>query len=79
MPNVQPHDLPIRTTTLPGPGCASNTCVAVELTAEGVVVTSTIEGNDGRVVFTTDEWDAFIPAVKAGAWDHTITREIAPV
>ncbi len=53
--------------------CTSANCVDAVRTADGVLVTSTIEGNDGAVTFTQAEWDAFIPAVKAGAWDHTVS------
>lgn len=52
--------------------CGNNACVAVEVEDDGVHVTSTIGGNDGLVVFTADEWDAFIGQVKAGQWDNTV-------
>jgi hypothetical protein len=54
--------------------CATTTCVEVEGTAEGIVVTSSVPGNDGRVVFTQDEWNTFIGNVKAGAWDDTTSN-----
>lgn len=56
-----------------GNSCSNGTCVAVEVRADGVHVTSTIDGNDGLVVFTADEWNSFIPDVKAGRWDHTVS------
>lgn len=52
-------------------GCGSSTCVDAQRTDDGVVVTSTIPGNDGTVTFTHDEWDTFIDEVKAGKWDDT--------
>jgi hypothetical protein len=60
----------------PGPGggsCANITCVHVDRRTDGVHVTSTIPDNDGRVIFTQDEWNQFLPDVKAGRWDHTVT------
>lgn len=53
--------------------CNGANCVEVTRKADGVYVESTIPGNDDVVVFTHAEWDAFIPAVKAGDWDHTLT------
>lgn len=53
--------------------CNGANCVNAEVTDAGVLVTSTIPGNDGAVTFTQAEWDAFVPAVKAGAWDHTLS------
>jgi hypothetical protein len=54
------------------PKCAQSHCVDAEVVDQGVLVTSTIEGNTGSVLFTRDEWDGFIEQVKAGKWDHTI-------
>jgi hypothetical protein len=51
--------------------CGSTTCVNAEKVNGGVLVTSTIPGNDGAVTFTHSEWDAFLGQVKAGNWDHT--------
>jgi len=56
-----------------GTRCNSNDCVDVKPTDAGVQVTSTQDGNDGLVTFTQAEWNQFIPEVKEGRWDHTVT------
>jgi ABC-type amino acid transport substrate-binding protein len=53
--------------------CSGGSCVDAVATDNGVLVTSTVPGNNGYVLFTRDEWDTFIPAVKAGKWDHTLS------
>lgn len=53
--------------------CADAACVNAEKTADGVRVTSTIDGNDGAVDFTPAEWNTFIDEVKAGKWDDTLS------
>ncbi len=74
MDNLTPAPVGSQSTRGPGGGaCGNATCVDAVRTPDGVLVTSTIEGNDGSVLFTQAEWDAFIPAVKAGAWDHTVS------
>lgn len=57
------------------PLCGTACCVHAEKGEDGVLVTSTIPGNDGRVVFTQDEWDAFLMQVKDNRWDHTLSRK----
>lgn len=54
--------------------CTQGTCVEAEGTPEGVVVTSSVAGNNGRVVFTQAEWDQFISNVHAGKWDDTTSN-----
>lgn len=55
--------------------CSNGACVHAEVSADGVSVTltSTVEGNDGSVTYTRDEWDAFINGVQIGDWDATLT------
>jgi hypothetical protein len=72
MPNLTPAQ-PVAQYGPFGDNCGTNTCVNPERRDDGVHVTSTIVGNNGLVVFTQEEWDAFIPDVKAGRWDHTTT------
>lgn len=51
-----------------------NSCVQAVTKDDGVHVTSTIPGNDGKVVFTQVEWDAFLLRAKtSGEWDHTLS------
>lgn len=57
--------------------CGNTSCVAAEVQGETVKVTSTIEGNNGVVHFTQDEWSAFLEQVKAGKWDDTIRQNAA--
>ena len=77
MPNLDPQEwTDSAPKAAPGPWggpCHLNGCVAVEVIDDEVVCTSTIEGNEGRVVYTRDEWNAFVAQVKEGAWDHTVT------
>lgn len=51
--------------------CANSSCVDVKRHDGGVTLTSTIDGNDGTVTYTFDEWNTFVGNVKAGLWDHT--------
>lgn len=53
-----------------------NSCVEAVMKDDGVHVTSSIEGNDGKVVFTQQEWDAFLTRARtSGEWDHTLSAE----
>jgi Domain of unknown function (DUF397) len=61
------------------PSCSSGACVDVTTTPDGVALTSTIDGNNGRVTYTADEWSTFMADVKSGAWDHTLDQATASV
>lgn len=57
-------------------GCADHACVDAEVRDDGVLVTSTIDGNNGKVTFTQREWDAFLlAAATSDRWDHTLSAE----
>ncbi len=60
------------------PYSGGTSCVQVEPIDGGVRVTSTIDGNDGVVEFTTLEWDTFINTVHAGGWDWTRVNDDQP-
>lgn len=69
MDKPRPHGGPIQR-------CGTSTCVDAKLLTDGVLVTSTIPGNDGAVTFTHGEWDTFLGLVKDGAWDSTYSRNL---
>lgn len=76
MPNVQPEDLPIRPAAQPwpmGPVCTGGNCVEVTPIDGGVVLTSTLGADKGRVEYTHGEWAQFVGDVKAGRVDHTVS------
>lgn len=52
------------------PFCGSNACVHVEETDTGVVLTSTLGADKGRVEYNRDEWTQFISDVHAGQYDQ---------
>jgi len=63
-----------------GSRCEANSCVDVKTTEDGgVIVFSTTPGVVDRVPYTAAEWAQFITDVKAGQWDHTVTRVAATV
>jgi hypothetical protein len=50
--------------------CNGGSCAEVERLASGDVrMTSSIEGNDGAVTYTSGEWGDFLTAAKDGKWD----------
>lgn len=57
--------------------CASNACGEITETPEGFEITSTTEGNDGKVTLTPDEFAALVADIKAGGFDemHRHARE----
>ncbi len=60
-----------------GSSCANDACVAVDATAAdgSITLTSTIDGNDGAVTYTADEWAVFHADMVAGRYAHT-TRAV---
>ena len=62
--------------------CTSGGCVRATETAAGeFVFTSTIPGNDGRVVYTATEVAQFLADIKAGLFDglHRRARDPAGI
>lgn len=60
--------------------CASGACVDItETGGEYFLATSTIEGNDGSVLYTAAEMATFLSDVKAGKWDelHARARQLS--
>lgn len=53
-------------------------CGHAEVIGNGnlVELTSTIEGNTGRLTLTRAEWDQMTAEIKAGRWDHTIQNVV---
>lgn len=55
--------------------CADNTCTDASVGPDGVTLTSTAPGNDGRVTYTQNEWDQFVYGLLSGKWTHTLSPE----
>lgn len=56
-----------RKSTLSGP--YTDNCVEAAFVDGAVAVRNSKDPNGPRVIFTTDEWDAFTGGVKAGEFD----------
>ncbi len=66
----------------------THTCVTAEqgfkatdadgATVDGVRLGSDIAGNDGQLIITQDEFNAFIAQAKAGLWDDLVTQVVTP-
>jgi len=53
-----------------------NSCVDAVKKDDGVHLTSTIAGNDGKVVYTQEEWDTFLlRALTSDEWLHTLSDQ----
>jgi hypothetical protein len=72
MPNQSPNEWTNTSRAALSPVCGSGACVDAQKVDGGVLVTSTVPGNEGYVRFTSDEWSTFIGEVQAGKWDHTL-------
>jgi hypothetical protein len=59
--------------------CNHAACVRAEKVEAGVLLTSTIPTNQSYILYTQEEWDTFVSAVKAGEWDHTLSGVPATV
>lgn len=56
--------------------CANSSCVEVASLPDGnIAVRDTKEGQQAPLVYTTDEWDAFLAGVKAGEFDSERLRQ----
>lgn len=53
------------------PGGIIKTCVAVACVGSHVAVRNTNDDTKNTIVFTMDEWSAFIKGVKNGEFDFT--------
>ena len=70
MPNRTPQEWTEQAHLAARPICANGGCVDIDEVDGGFLFTSTIEGNEGHVLYTPAETAAFLDAVKAGTWDH---------
>jgi hypothetical protein len=52
--------------------CSSGACVDVERLADGVVLTSTLGPDKGRVLYNLEEWSGFVADVKDGKFDWSV-------
>lgn len=51
--------------------CSHGDCVEVGLTAHGAVRVRDSKDRSSELVFTTDDWSAFVEAAKGGEHDYT--------
>jgi hypothetical protein len=50
--------------------CSSHSCIEVAALPDGVAIRDSKAGDSGTVlVFTSDEWRAFVTGIKAGEFD----------
>jgi Domain of unknown function (DUF397) len=50
--------------------CSRSSCIEVAALPDGVAIRDSKAGDTGAVlVFTTDEWQAFVTGIKAGEFD----------